>query len=1274
MDAIRILPSRRMCALVSILLFPFMMLAAPRAHAAPGDQSPDGVWTRIVSTVAATVPAPAGLSAGASSRLYALDGARLSTLLANTPLEGKRFSTPGTLISLPLADRGFVSFRVYESPILSARIAAEMTGVKTYMGSAVDNPSITVRFDRTLLGFNALVHLSDDLIVIEPAGTGGLYRTYRREELEEPPASVFCKVGNEGADLQPEQIVAAPPQGPTLSEYDLAIAVTGEFTQFYGGIVAARMRLVTVVNELNAIYEPELAIRFKLVCTAVPADTLNDRFTTPYNITGTLLDQSNAALNDSCASTGWDIGHLLQASASGGLAQRGTVCGGSKGRGASSNSNPNSVNLVADIMAHEVGHQFNAQHTFNTSIDPPGTFCGSQRAPTAAYEIGGGSTIMAYNPGRCGIEGINEPNDFYFHTFSFDEITNFRDGGAAGCRATFASGNAAPTINAGPNFTIPRGTPFTLTATASDPDGDPLSFCWEQMDLGPASPPLNGGAAGPLFRSRPPDGSLSRTFPRLSDLLAGTVSQFEILPTADRTMNFRCTARDNKLPAGGVNYSSMVLTVAGDPFVVTAPNGGETLHAGCSTNVTWTVGGGNVASNVDILYSSNGGGSFSMLLANTANDGSASVQVPCGATTQGRIMVRAVGNVFFDVSNGNFTISSVPPSVAITFTGGTITSGCSVVLPLHAIVTDDCGVTAANTQATVSAVGGAATVVPSLVTTQFSPTEVRIDGTVTVSDLLGCPAEIVAVVEGTDGCGVTTSDNKHVFVNENEPPVVTVTATGGEVGPTCEFLVPFTARVTDNCKISRDNVTVAVTLPTGNATLGVPTVNLVQTLVNQVDITGTVLVSALTSCPAIVNVEVSALDVCGNSGSASDTAEVTDHTPPAIAVTLNREFLWPPNHKLVDIVADVQVTDNCPGVTWVLTSASSNEPENGLGDGDTAPDIVGAATGTRDSLFQVRSERSGRGDGRVYTFVWTATDPCGNSASTTATVRVAHDQQGHAIAAGGFSPDGTTIDPSASVIALLVPSRPLDLSTNDDGDLQLAPSAGAAAGGGASLPLGFDAARLVTASAQLGNTANVIDALNTDAFDADGDGLVDRLLLYSARDARDLLAQAAEQGPVGLHFVNTLGESFLVPDLFGLGPVAMLSSAARARVDDGIARTTTELEGTSSRVAGEARTDAARVSTAAVLTTRLAGIHPNPFFGTTTIAYDLARPGRVRVAVYSPAGRVLRVLEETVVTSGRHGLTWDGRDQDGRRLAPGIYLVRFEGDRVSANAKAILMP
>jgi hypothetical protein len=125
------------------------------------------------------------------------------------------------------------------------------------------------------------------------------------------------------------------------------------------------------------------------------------------------------------------------------------------------------------------------------------------------------------------------------------------------------------------------------------------------------------------------------------------------------------------------------------------------------------------------------------------------------------------------------------------------------------------------------------------------------------------------------------------------------------------------------------------------------------------------------------------------------TAQV-DVTPPDISVTVNPDTLWPPNHKMVDIVATVTVSDVCDAApTVVLTSVTSDEPDDaeGNGDGKTVDDIQGADIGTEDYEFQLRAERAGEGDGRVYIITYTATDASGNSASASATVVVPHDMR-----------------------------------------------------------------------------------------------------------------------------------------------------------------------------------------------------------------------------------------------------------------------------------------
>jgi uncharacterized repeat protein (TIGR02543 family) len=133
----------------------------------------------------------------------------------------------------------------------------------------------------------------------------------------------------------------------------------------------------------------------------------------------------------------------------------------------------------------------------------------------------------------------------------------------------------------------------------------------------------------------------------------------------------------------------------------------------------------------------------------------------------------------------------------------------------------------------------------------------------------------------------------------------------------------------------------------------------------------------------------------GKGGAANDTVNVTvrDTTPPTLSVTLTPNRLWPPNHKMVTVTADVQASDTCdPNPTVALVSITSNEPDNGLGDGDTPNDIQNAAFGTDDRSFALRAERSGTGTGRIYTVTYRATNSAGKTSTASAQVVVPHSQ------------------------------------------------------------------------------------------------------------------------------------------------------------------------------------------------------------------------------------------------------------------------------------------
>lgn len=215
-----------------------------------------------------------------------------------------------------------------------------------------------------------------------------------------------------------------------------------------------------------------------------------------------------------------------------------------------------------------------------------------------------------------------------------------------------------------------------LTGTGTDTNGDALTYCWEQFDNAVSSATGASSAAsatrtsGPTFRSYTPTTSTVRYFPNMSRVLAGsTTSQgteiiVEALPSVARVMNFRLTVRDNRAGGSANNSDDMIVTVNGTagPFSVSAPNTAVSYTGGSSQTVTWAVAGttanGVNCANVDILLSTNGGTTWSTLLAATPNDGTQAVTIPNTPGTTNRIMVKGTNHIFFDVSNTNFTITA----------------------------------------------------------------------------------------------------------------------------------------------------------------------------------------------------------------------------------------------------------------------------------------------------------------------------------------------------------------------------------------------------------------------------------------------------------------------------------------------------------------------------------------------------------------------------------------------------------------------------------------
>ncbi|MBI1764043.1 MAG: VCBS repeat-containing protein, partial [Acidobacteria bacterium] len=594
-----------------------------------------------------------------------LNQTALAQLLAQAPLERTpEAQSKQLIIEMPLPADGMGRFRFVEAPIMAPALAAKFPALKTYYGQGLDDPTASVRFDVTLTGFHAMILSAGETTYIDPLARGNadFYLSYAKHELRKPGWAVECFAQSELAASP------APPASPfltggtTLRTYRLALAATGEYTAFHGGTVAGALSaMVTSMNRVNGVYEREVAVRMVLVANN-DSVIFTNAATDPYtNSSGsTMLGQNQTTLDSVIGAANYDIGHVFS-TGGGGVASLRSVCvSGSKARGVTGNSAPVGDGFDIDYVAHEMGHQFGGNHTFNGTTGS----CSGNRAAAAAYETGSGSTIMAY-AGICGAEDLQPHSDDYFHAKSLEEIYAFINGTGGGCAVATGTSNNPPTVNAGASFTIPAQTPFALTASGSDVNGDTLSYCWEQYDLGTAAPPNTDNGNRPIMRSYNPTTGPTRTIPRLADLLANTSSVGEALATTTRTLNFRVIARDNRAGGGGIQDATLQVFTRADagPFVVTAPNTPVTIPGGTAQLVTWNVANTNVApvscSNVKITLSTNGGQSFPIVLAGSAlNNGSAIINIPNLPTTQARLKVEALGNIFFDISNTNFTITS----------------------------------------------------------------------------------------------------------------------------------------------------------------------------------------------------------------------------------------------------------------------------------------------------------------------------------------------------------------------------------------------------------------------------------------------------------------------------------------------------------------------------------------------------------------------------------------------------------------------------------------
>ncbi|MBC7446723.1 MAG: T9SS type A sorting domain-containing protein [Hymenobacteraceae bacterium] len=686
----RFLPRRRLALL--------LLAAGPPLSAAHAQQRPTP--TAWADDASARFAATNGTYASWLYRYRAvsLDVAALRPVLGAAPLEGSLAAARGVgaaVLALPLPDGTTGRFRLVEAPVMAPALAHKFPQIKTYAGVGLDDPTASVRCDLTPLGFHAqILSRTMGTIYVDPVSISDPthYLSFYRHDMNRaargghgacgfvPPTTDRARSAGAPAHEAAGTPAALRPQvaaGNTLRSYRLALAATRENVIARGGTsVSALASMTTSVNRVVGVYEKELAVRMILVPNT---DTLIATSTSTYanNDGFTMLSQNQRRVDRLIGTANYDIGHVFS-TGGGGVADLGCVCRtGIKAEGVTGLDTPTGDAFDIDYVAHEMGHQFGANHPFNSENSSCG---GGNRNPGTAYEPGSGSTIMAY-AGICGSDDLQRNSDAYFHTGSYQEIQ--AEIAQTSCFTTQPTGNTPPTVTVpATGKTIPMRTPFRLTAVGADADGDALTYNWEDMDRGGTrgGPPLNAtnqviNQRDPLFRSFTASASPTRYFPQLFKIISGaSPAKGEALPTVTRALKFRCTVRDEHLSTplgfvvGGVDYSLTIgikVTATAGPFVVQAPNGpgGPQWYVDSPATVTWDVANTTAApvscDTVDIILSRDGGLTYTdTLAANVPNSGSATFTVPTTVlpTTSARVMVHAHDNFFFDISNASFSI------------------------------------------------------------------------------------------------------------------------------------------------------------------------------------------------------------------------------------------------------------------------------------------------------------------------------------------------------------------------------------------------------------------------------------------------------------------------------------------------------------------------------------------------------------------------------------------------------------------------------------------